>query len=48
MKKIKNFLSQAQKRDLVLEVLNKKTKMISGLKWMGNMPKSSEIKTTFN
>jgi hypothetical protein len=28
--------------------LNKKTKMISGPKWMGNMPKSSEIKTYFN
>ena len=43
-----NFNNDILKIDRLPNItLNKKTKMISGLKWMGNMPKSSEIKTTF-
>ena len=43
-----NFNNDILKVDRLPNItLNKKTKMISGLKWMGNMPKSSEIKTTF-
>ena len=43
-----NFNNDNLKIDRLPNItLNKKTKMISGLKWMGNMPKSSEIKTTF-
>ena len=43
-----NFNNDILKIDRLPNItLNKKTKMISGLKWMGNMPKSNEIKTTF-
>ena len=43
-----NFNNDILKIDRLPNItMNKKTNMISGLKWMGNMPKSNEIKTTF-
>lgn len=43
-----NFNNDSLKIDrLQTLTLIRKKKMISGLKWMGNMPKSSEIKTKF-